>query len=79
MSDSARENVLFQILMNTLQELWVLKDRQMILERVLKEQGIDVADAINRWQPDDEQKALLDSERKRFLETVLEPAHRSNV
>lgn len=68
---------LFQVLMNTLQELWVLKDRQIILERVLEDSGINVAEAVERLQPDTELAAELDAERQRFLDTVLEPLNPS--
>ena len=64
---------LFHILMNTLQELWVLKDRQMVLEQVLQDNNIDVTAAVERLQPDAELTAKLDAERKRFLEAVFEP------
>lgn len=59
--------------MNTLQELWVMKDRQMVLERVLEENGINVADAVEGLQPNAELAAELDAERRRFIDTVLEP------
>lgn len=64
---------LFQILMNTLQELWVLKDRQIVLERVLDEAGINVTEAVERLQPDTDLAAELDAQRKRFIAAVLEP------
>ena len=64
---------LFQVLMNTLQELWVMKDRQIVLERVLEENGINVADAVEGLQPNPELAAELDAERRRFIDTVLEP------
>ena len=74
MSSSPQENsTLFQVLMNTLQELWVLKDRQMILERVLEDNDINVAEAVERLQPDADLAAELDAERRRFIDTVLEP------
>ena len=72
---SLQDSPLFQILMNTLQELWVIKDRQMILEKVLEDQGIEVTEAIERLQPDPELAGRIDAERKRFLDTVLEPAN----
>ena len=74
MSSPNQDNsTLFYVLMNTLQELWVLKDRHMVLERVLQDHGIDVTEAVERLQPDPDLTAKLDAERKRFLETVLEP------
>lgn len=70
---SQQDEKLFQVLMNTLQELWVMKDRQIILERVLEDRGINVTEAAERLQPDADLTAELDAERRRFIDTVLEP------
>lgn len=70
---SQQDEKLFQVLMNTLQELWVMKDRQIILERVLEDSGINVIEATERLQPDADLAAELDAERRRFIDTVLEP------
>ena len=59
--------------MNTLQELWVVKDRQLVLEAVLENQGIKVSDAVNRFQPDEALQKRLTEERKQLLDKVLEP------
>jgi hypothetical protein len=64
---------LFHVLMNTLQELWVLKDRQIVLERILDESGINVTEAVERLQPDAELATKLDAQRRQFIDTVLEP------
>ncbi len=69
------DDTLFQVLLNTLQEVWVMKDRQMILERVLEESGVNVTETVERLQPDAALSARLDAERKRFLDKVLEPLH----
>ena len=74
MSTSQQESALFQILLNTLQELWIVKDRQMVLENVLQANGIDVHDAVDRFQPDEALQQRLDAERKQLLDRVLEPA-----
>jgi len=73
MGDGQTNERLFQVLMNTLQELWVMKDRQIVLERVLEESGINIAEAVERLQPDAELTAELDAERRRFIDAVLEP------
>ncbi len=75
MSTPKDEGTLFQVLLNTLQEVWVMKDRQMVLEQVLKDNGIDVTEAVERLQPDPALSARLDAERKHFLDKVLEPLH----
>ncbi len=76
MSNTTKDDdTLFQVLLNTLQEVWVMKDRQMILERVLEDNGVNVTEAVERLQPDAALSARLDAERKRFLDKVLEPLH----
>ena len=70
---SADKEAMFEILMNTVQELWVIKDRQAILEKVLEERGIDVTDTVERYQPDAEFEKALAAERQRFLAGILKP------
>ena len=70
---SADKEAMFEILMNTVQELWVLKDRQAVLEKVLEERGIDVTDTVERYQPDAEFEKALAAERQRFLAGILKP------
>lgn len=53
------------------QELWVVKDRQRILERILDDHGIDASDAIARHQPDDVLRAELDAERQAYVDGIL--------
>ena len=53
------------------QELWVVKDRLMVLEAVLSSEGRNVRELVDRFQPDDNFRAALDAERKRFISAVL--------
>ena len=69
-----REDLLLQVLLNLSHELWVLKDRQMVLEKLLAESGIDAAEALDGWQPDQATKDALDAQRKEFIERILAPA-----
>ena len=64
----------FDILVNLAQEVWVLADRQRVTEQVLAELGIDVAELVDRHQPDAELRNILDAEREAFIERVLAPA-----
>jgi len=41
-----------QALMTLAQELWVVKDRQMVTEAVLAKLGIDISEEISLYQPD---------------------------
>ncbi len=51
-------------------EVWVLRDRQMVLEKVLADHGIDAAAAIDDFTPDAAFQAQLDGERDRLIEAV---------
>lgn len=53
-------------------EVWVLRDRQRVLEAVLGEKGIDVAQAIEHYQPSPELQAKLDAERKAFVQGLMQ-------
>ncbi len=69
-----REDLLLQVLLNLSHELWVLKDRQMALEKLLAESGIEAVAALDGWQPDQAAKDALDVQRKEFIERILAPA-----
>ena len=62
----------FQTLVNLCREVWVLKDRQLVLEQILKDHDID-PDLIENMQPDGDLKKRIDEERVSFLERVMEP------
>ena len=64
----------FDILVNLAQEVWVLADRQRVTEQVLAELGIDIAELVDRHQPDAELRDTLDAEREAFMQRVLTPA-----
>jgi hypothetical protein len=53
------------------QELWVVKDRLMVLEALLSSEGRNVRELVDRFQPDAAHRAVLDAERKRFISAVL--------
>lgn len=50
-------------------ELWVVKDRQMVAEALLKEKGL-LAD-LDTFQPDPDLKAKLAAERQRFMQDLV--------
>jgi len=52
-------------------EVWILTDRLMVLEEVLKATGIDVAAAIETFVPPPEFERRLDSRRDQLIATVL--------
>jgi hypothetical protein len=53
-------------------EVWVLRDRQRVLEAVLGDKGIDVAQAVEHYQPSAELQAQLDAERKTFVQALMQ-------
>jgi hypothetical protein len=61
-----------EALITLAQELWVIKDRQRILETALADAGILAADAIDRFQPDAALAGQLEEERRRFIDALIE-------
>ncbi|MEM8981459.1 MAG: hypothetical protein AAGC71_00440 [Pseudomonadota bacterium] len=74
-ADDKRTAALFEMVLNTVQELWIVKDRQMVLERVLSDSGVDVAAAVDNFQPDAEMTAQIDAARRQLLAKCLGPAN----
>ena len=70
----APAEALLQMLLNLARELWVVKDRQLVTERLLAERGIDLSAEIDRYRPEGEFAAALDAQRRQLLERLLEPA-----
>ncbi len=58
--------------MNTelLSELWILRDRVMVLEKILEEKGLLDAGAINDYAPSPEFGEALQDERDRLVRRV---------
>ena len=76
MKDQALDRVdvdqLGQALITITKELWVLKDRQRVLEAVLAE--ADLLDRVNidTYQPDQTLQGELRDERQRLINTVID-------
>jgi hypothetical protein len=64
---------LHQVVFNLARELWVIKDRQMVLEDVLRSKGIDAAELVDQHQPGPELAKQLDEERAQLLERLFQP------
>lgn len=67
-----RADPVAQLALTLAKEFWMLRDRQLVLERVLSTNGVDLREQVERFQPDPEFAALLEQERRRFVRTVLE-------
>jgi len=52
-------------------EVWVLRDRQRVLEAALSEAGVLEAGALDAFQPDEALQAQLAGERTELVDTVL--------
>lgn len=59
-----------QLTLTLAKELWLLRDRQIVLEAILAEKGITSSELIDAWQPSPAVKERLAQERKRFLDEV---------
>lgn len=53
-------------------ELWVVRDRQRVLEAVLGERGIDVAQAVSDYQPSGPMADELAEARDRFARSLVD-------
>lgn len=52
-------------------EVCVLTDRQMVLEKVLADNGVDVGDAVDNCQPDEAMQKRLDSATQAIVATII--------
>ncbi len=50
-------------------ELWIVKDRQLVAEALLKQKGL-LAD-LDNFQPDPDLTAKLAEERQRFMQDLM--------
>ena len=59
-------------------ELWVVKDRQRVLEAALAENGIVTSELLDGWEPDEALQATLGKDRAAFIESLLKALERSD-
>ena len=53
------------------QELWVVKDRQRVLEAALAEKGITTSELLDGWQPDAALTQALEQDRAALIDSLL--------
>ncbi|MFO1427340.1 MAG: hypothetical protein U1F11_10295 [Steroidobacteraceae bacterium] len=71
-NDSAvRRDPVAQLALTLAKELWMLRDRQLVLEEVLSREGLRVRELVERFQPDGAFRQALEAERERFVGEVL--------
>ncbi|MEM7284427.1 MAG: hypothetical protein AAF438_22740, partial [Pseudomonadota bacterium] len=52
-------------------ELWVVKERQFRIERLLEKHSIDVSNELEALELDEDTTQELEQKRRQFVETVL--------
>lgn len=62
---------LFDSLLEVSAALWTVRDRQIVLEKVLAEKGVDVADAIEAYVPNEQDLAERKAERDEMVARVF--------
>jgi hypothetical protein len=62
---------LAKALLSLAREVWVLKDRQRVLEAALADAGLIAADIIDTWQLDEAFSESLAAERAQFVDGLL--------
>lgn len=67
--DNRIDDVAFAVIALT-REVWVMADRQAMLEKILSDAGIDI-EAIDFGQPDPDMARDLELRRQRMLDNVL--------
>ena len=58
-------------LLTLAKELWVVKDRQALLEAALADAGIVASELVDRYEPDTALQEQLAAERAAFIEQLL--------
>lgn len=72
MSNADFSPQLFQAVAALAEELWIVRDRQRVLEVVLARHGLDLAEEVDRFRPDPAMATALDAERRAFITRVLQ-------
>jgi hypothetical protein len=68
----AHNDALGEAILALTSEVWVLTDRLMVLEEVLKTTGVDVTAAIESFAPTPELEKRLDARRDRLIAAVVD-------
>jgi hypothetical protein len=72
-----RLNELARLCMALMREIWLLRDRQMVLERLLSERNLIDPDVIDAFEPDQHQEERIRLEVDRLLERVFASTFRT--
>lgn len=69
-------DALFAMVMELASEMWVMRDRLAVIERLLAERGAVTAEDIETAHPEGEDARKLARERERFVTRLFEAAAR---
>ncbi|MGI9309827.1 MAG: hypothetical protein ACR2P6_11230 [Gammaproteobacteria bacterium] len=70
--ENADLDQLAKALLSLAREVWVLKDRQRVLEAALEEAGVLAADVVDTWEPDESLTRELAEQRAQFIDGLLQ-------
>lgn len=65
---SGRDNPVGLALLTLAQEMWVMKDRQMVVEALLHDKGL--LGEVENYQPSPELSNQIEQERARFVNAI---------
>ncbi|MEM9533747.1 MAG: hypothetical protein AAGA23_22700 [Pseudomonadota bacterium] len=63
----------------TLSELWILRDRVLVLEHLLEQAGVIPPNAVSTLEPDDSLTEKLKADRDAMVARVVGAAHRKSL
>jgi len=67
---SEEMDAMMRINTELMSELWILRDRVTVLEKILEDKGVVSREAIDQFAPTGDFAAELDEERDRFVRRV---------
>lgn len=68
---AVRRDRALQLALTLAQELWVVKDRLLVLEAALSSEGRSIHELVDRHQPDAQLRSVIEAERQRFISAVM--------
>ncbi len=66
-----RSDPVARLALTLAKELWMLRDRQHVLEDALAQKGVDVRELVERRAPQGDAAQAIDKHRQRFVGEVL--------
>ncbi len=69
--DAQGVDELVSICMGLAQEMWVIKERQVVLESLAAKKGVTLPDDIEEYEFSNEERAQLDSEKHGFIDRIF--------